>query len=247
MDKALHYDDETLIRYLDGEMEPSEKAAFELQLKSDAVLKERIDKLRMAIAAVHQFGDAEKLRVIHREMMGEHSSIHRTRVTPVRKIVRYSMAVAAGILILFIGIRIFQGNGLSNDKLYNEVFVDFDASVVRGGEKNTVVAKLYQNNNYSAVVDESKKNEALSERDSLLVGLSFLKLNDNIDAIRWFNLSPSNKFRPDASFYQALAYLKNKDYQPAISLMESVHADQSNPYHDRFSDAYIDKVKKLSK
>jgi len=239
--------DEILMKYLDGEMDQTEKEMFESELQKNAALKEQLEKLRVAIFSVHQYGTIEKVKTIHSEMMQELSSIHKeSRVVPMRKIVRYSLAIAASVIIILVGINLFTPSQLSPDKLYNEAFVDYDASTVRGNEIQTDAAKLYQARDYSSVITKANSKN-LSQKDSLLVGLSYLKTNKLSEAINWFSsISANNPTKQDAEFYLAMTYLKNRDYNRALGLMEQIHSDPNHVYRNQFSDDYINKIKKLS-
>lgn len=247
MTEPLH-NDEALMRYIDGEMDAAEKAIFESQLQSDSVLKEKLEHLQVAVASVQQYGTAEKVRSIHTEMMQELSTVHKeTKVVSMGKIIRYSLAVAASIIVILVGVNLFSSSQPSSQKLYNETFVDYDASAIRGGnEQSSQVAKLYQNHNYNGVIEDAG-SAALSQRDSLLIGLSYLKTNKFSGAINWFkSISEQSAVKQDAEFYLSLAYLKNKNYNEALHLMEQIHSNSNHVYHDQFSDDYINKVRELS-
>lgn len=243
----LHDNDEILMRYLDGEMDGAEKETFESQLQTDNALKQRLESLKVAIASVHQYGTAEKVRSVHSEMMQELSSVHKEgKVVPMRKFVKYSLAVAASVIIILVGVNIFTSSQPSSDKLYNEAFVDYDVSGVRGNENQTDIVKLYQNRNYSAVTEKAKAQN-LAQKDSLLIGLSFLQQSKLTDAINWFKaISVQSSTKDDAEFYLALAYLKNKNFNEALNLMEQIHSNTNHIYHNQFSEVYINEVKKLN-
>jgi hypothetical protein len=242
----LHNTDETLLRYLDGEMDQTEKKLFEDHIQHDSELKERLQSLQIAIASVQQFGTTEKVRSIHSEMMQELAPLQReTRVMPMRKIVRYGLAIAASIIIVFVGINIFSSQP-SAQKLYNEAFVDYDASGVRGNSNETTLSKQYQNHQYKSVIAQAG-SQNVSQRDSLLVGISYLKANQTSDATNWLKaVSPQSAVKQDAEFYLAMAYLKNENYKEAGQLMEQIHSNANHVYHNQFSDDYIARVEKLA-
>lgn len=243
----LHDNDEVLMKYLDDEMDSSEKQLFESQLQQDDLLQKRVESLRLAIASVQQYGTVEKVKSIHSEMMKELSPVHKEgKIVPMRKMVKYSLAIAASIIVILVGVNLFTSSQLSSDKLYNEAYVDYDASAVRGNNNQTDVVKLYQAHNYNAVTEKAI-SQSLSQKDSLLIGLSYLKIDKLNDAIDWLKLiSAQNPAKQDAEFYLAMAYLKNKNYNEALSLMEQMHANANHVYHNQFSVDYINKVKKLS-
>lgn len=243
----LHDNDEILMKYLDGEMDQTEKEMFEQQLQKDVELQQKLESLQVAIASVQQYGTAEKVKSIHSEMMQELSSVHQGgKVIAMNRFVKYSLAIAASVIIILVGVNIFTSSGPSSEKLYNEAFVDYDASAVRGSESETDIIKLYQNHNYIAVTEKAGSQNLL-QKDSLLIGLSYLKTNKLPEAINWLkNISLQNPTRQDAEFYLAMTYLKNKNYSEALSLMEQIRSNSNHVYHNQFSEDYINKVKKLS-
>lgn len=247
MAEPLHNNDEILMKYLDGEMDPAKRALFEEQVSNNTALKERLQNLQLAIASVQHYGTAEKVKTIHSEMMKELSiAPEQSKVVPMRKVIRYSLAIAASIIIILVGVNLFSASSVSSGKLYNEAFVDYTASGVRGNEMATPTKKMYQEHNYKAVTENAGSRNLTSE-DSLLVGLSYLKTNQVSPAINWFNsLSKQGPVKQDAEFYLALSYLKNENYGEALKMMERIHADPAHIYHNRFSESFINKVKKLS-
>jgi tetratricopeptide (TPR) repeat protein len=241
----LHDNEETLMKYLDGDMDETEKDLFEGRLQSDTELKERLQNLQLAIASVQQYGTAEKVKSIHSEMMQELASVEKEgRVVPMKRAIRYTLAIAASIIIILIGVNIFTA-GPSSQKLYNEAFVDYDASGVRGNNSRNELATWYQNHDYKAVTEKAA-SQNLSQTDSLLVAISYLKTDKTSEAIQWLkNISLQNPINQDAEFYLAMAYLKNKNYDEAVSLMEQIHANPNQVYRNQFSEDYINKVKTL--
>jgi hypothetical protein len=247
MTDFLHNNEEILMKYLDGEMDQTEKQLFESQLQKDESLKEKLDSLQVAVASVRQYGTVEKVRSVHNEMMQELSSVQDGgKVVPMKRIIRYGLAIAASIIIVLVGVNIFTSSQLSSEKLYNEAFVDYDASGVRGNTSESNLAKLYQDHNYNAVTEKTNLQN-VTQRDSLLVGLSYLKTNKTPEAIAWLkSISIQNPLRQDAEFYLAMSYLKNKNYKEALQLMKQIHSNTGHIYHNQFSEDYINKIKKLS-
>lgn len=238
--------DEILMKYLDGELDQTERAMFESMLQKDTTLQQRLEGLQIAIASVKQYGATEKVKSIHSEMMSELSFVHKEeKVVPIKKMVRYSLAIAASIIIILVGVTLFTA-APSVDKLYSDAFVDYDASTVRGSEGLTSSEIEYQAHNYNDVVAKANTH-SLTPKDSLLVGLSYLKEDKLTEAINWFKtISAQNETRQDAEFYLSLAYLKNKNYREALNLMKQIQSNPGHVYNKQFSEDYINKVEKLS-
>src|SRR5688500_1211558 len=106
MDDSLQADD-LLIRYLDGELTSEDKRALEQRLQTDEQLQDKLEKLRVAVQAIRQFGTRQQVGSIHAQMMESVKVQTQPKVVPFGKALRYTMAVAATDLFLFIGIRFF--------------------------------------------------------------------------------------------------------------------------------------------
>lgn len=245
MNEHLHFTDEEIVDYLDGIMDKPERKLLEMALSMDEELKKRVDKMRVTIAAVKQLGLIDKVRELTTETRrhGEtqENTPKGTGHKGIRKIIRYSMAVAA-VLVLFFVIRSFN-TGTTTNTLYNEAFVDYQLSGVRGADTLSKSERFYQEGNYDEFINWEQLNKGHSQLDRLLLGVSYLKTNHPKEAINWLEaISNSGPYHQDAEFYLALAYLKNNNTKTAASLMQKIHNDPGHPYRNQFSDDYIKKV-----
>jgi len=157
------------------------------------------------------------------------------------------MAVAASILVLFIGVRIYMAAQLSPEKLYNQAFVDFNASDTRSVNSSlSEIEKHYQQKDYNGVTN-AVRTIRLDSKDSLLLGLAYLQSERTNQAISIFqNLASSaNDFQQDGEFYLSLSYLKNRAYEKALPLMQKIEANPAHLYHQQFTNDFTEKVKDL--
>jgi len=210
-----------------------------------------LEKVKVTIEAVRQIGLIEKVRKITTEAR-RHGGTQREIATKtqrheeaqrgtVRKMVRYSLAVAA-VIVVFFAVRSFN-SGTSTDALYQQAYVDYQLSGVRGNDTLTLAERLYQQGKYDEVIDLQLRNKSMNQVDRLLTGLSYLKTNHPKEAIEWFNsVSITGPYRQDAEFYLALAYLKNNNTKTAASLMQKIHNDTGHIYRNQFPEDYIKKV-----
>src|SRR5688572_1340580 len=91
--------DNILIRYIDGELSTAEKELLEKELESNQALNEELENLRSAREAVRLFGLKQQVGSIHAEMMQELSA-NRRKFSGTGRIVRYTIAIAASILLI---------------------------------------------------------------------------------------------------------------------------------------------------
>jgi hypothetical protein len=248
MSESVHNED-LLIRYLDGELNAAEKAAVEQRLQSDSAFREQYRDLQVALQAIRQLGTMQQVEGIHREMMQERKEQKQgARVFDMTKIIRYTLAVAASVLVLFIGVRLYLNAQLSPDRIYNEMFVDYNVANARAaGEQLSSIETLYQQKDYSGATS-SARTLNLSAKDSLLIGLSYLHTENNAAAINWLHaLSVTeNEYRQDAEFYLALAYVKANDYSKSLPYLQKIYNNPAHLYHEQVSSDVIEKIKQLN-
>ncbi len=250
MDNSTQYE---LMRYIDGEMTVNEKEEFEKRLATDELLQNELDGLQMAKEAVKTYGIKEKVAGIHRQMMKELKT--ETPVNPInnlRRIIRYTIPLAASVLLIFLVIEGYKFYTLSPEKLYDENYMAYELTTTRGDNDSTdsSIEKAYREKNYAQVI-ELNKNSVLSIKDVFLTGMSFFEMKDYSRAISSFQVVigdvKDNKtvLKDAAEYYLALAYLRNRDYDQAIELMNAIHDDSSHLYKGKFSRKFINRVKRL--
>ncbi len=242
MAEPLHFDEELLIRYIDGDLSAGEKELVESALNSSPDLQKKLHDLQLAIFATRRLGDIEKVKNVHQQMMQEFQSTDKR--TPVRKMIRLSVAVAASILLVFFTWRYFQSAAVDANRMYNQAYVEFDVNATRNQDQKTEIQKAYASKEYNRI----SKLVPVSEMDSLLIALSYLHQNQTVNAISLLQVlqKGNGEYQPDAEFYLSLAYLKNKEYGKAYELAQSIHNNPRHLYKDQFSDSFIKQLDELN-
>lgn len=245
---------EQLMRYIDGEMSDTERREFEKILTDDASLQQEMENMQLAKAAVVSYGLKEKVSGIHQQMVNEFKSEAPLKpVSNLRRIIRNSVAVAASVLLIFVGIEGYDFYRLTPDKLFAENYSPYELTTTRGGNdtSESKIEKAYREKNYAEVI-KINANSVLSVKDIFLTAMSYVGTDDMPRAISNFQVvladikDDKNSVLKDATeYYLALAYLKNRDYDLAIELMNAIHSNSSHLYKDKFSSKYINRVKRL--
>lgn len=247
MSNSVHNED-LLVRYIDGELSATEKAEVEVRLKNDADFREQYQNLRVALQAIQQWGTRQQVETIHLEMMQERKGNKApAKVVGFSRVVRYAMAVAASILVLFVGMRLYLAAQQSPDRIYRETFVDFNVANARSSASElSRIETRYQNRDFRGVAGSARTGH-LSAKDSLLIGLSYLHTEDWQAAARWFHAvsASENEYRQDAEFYLALAYLRTKEFAKAHTLFQRIYNNPAHLYHEQVSADLLADVKKL--
>ena len=249
MDNSTQYE---LMRYIDDEMLPGEKAEFEKRLALDGALQKELSDLQLAREAVKQYGLKEKVGGIHRQMMKELAAGTPVKsLTNSRRIVRYVVAIAASVLLIFVLVEGFKFYTLSPEKLYAQNYTGYELTTTRGGiDNSSAIEKAYRQKNYADVIKRNA-NSVLSIKDIFLTGMAYLETRDYSRAISSFQVvltdvrDDKTVLKDAAEYYLALAYLQNRDYDQAIELMNQIHNSSSHLYKAKFSRKFINRVKRL--
>ena len=182
--------------------------------------------------------------------MDNGSEVTAKKISKVRRIVRYSIAVAASLLLIFVCIEGYNFYSLSAGKLFAEKYTGFYLMTTEDTTESEI-EKAYKEQKYAEVISLNR-NSVLSIKDVFLTGMSYLEINDLSKAISSYQVviadlkNDKNSMLKDAAeFYLALAYLKNNDYDQAIELMNTMRDKSSHQYRSKFSRKYINKIKRL--
>ncbi|HEY0057976.1 MAG TPA: hypothetical protein VGB56_02515 [Flavisolibacter sp.] len=166
-----------------------------------------------------------------------------------RRLIRLGSAIGALLLIIYSGSKAYQVYMLSPEQLYSETFQPY---VLRtSGSTDTVGARFeafYRQGSMDSIIRAARKKVILSEKETLIAGLAYLTADDPFWAIRQLKKIArpgGTTYAPEADFYLALAYLKNRDYDHALTLMLAIRRQRNHPYRDKFPPRFLDRVKLL--
>ena len=251
MDNFTLPGNEWLVRYFDGELEGAELAAAEQKIAADPALQEALESLKLAREAVRQYGLRSKVAAVHAEMTAKPvAKLH--SISPVRKIFRYGMPLAATIVLaagIFLAYYFFS---LSSDRVYADNYHPFEMTTVRGQDQESPVIDAYRNRNYQEVIRLRRAAGEDSPIPLFFSGVSYLHLNDTPAAIADLEqVLEKNRdsrlpvFEDEAEYYLALAYIRNRDYDLALPLLEKMRDDEQHTYHGEITRKLIRDVKLL--
>jgi len=241
-----------LVRYLDGELTGEEKDALEQQLGIDPALQEEFANLRLAREAVRQYGLRKQVAAIHDSMIKELRPPVR-RIGSVRRVIRYSVAVAAAIVLIVGSFLAYKFYTLSPNKVFASRYQSYELITTRGNDKSDKpIEKAYREKNYQEVKRIHKTGEDNSVKAEFLNGMASLETSDQSGAIRSFNevltlnkQSAKPVMDDEAEYYLALAYLKNRDYDLSLALLEKIRDEKDHLYHSKVTTKFIRQLKWL--
>ena len=258
MDDSTHHMSEQLVPYLDGELTGAAREMVEQQLAADKKLRDELESLKITREAVMIYGLQQKVSGIHQQMMPELKTPLK-KMNPladgsVRRIIRYSIAVAASAVLIVGSIVGYNFYKLSSGKIFASHYRSYELGTVRDADSLLVspVEKAYREKNYQKVTGLLSKKSSSTVKETFLAGLSYVELANNWDAIAMFNKViaqndsvQTNLFKDDAEYYLALTHIRNKDYDFAIDLLRRIKENPKHLYHEKVTAKLIRQVKLL--
>ena len=243
---------ELLIQYLDGDLDEAQAAGIKNKLDQDELAREELNNLRMAKEAVAAYGKRNRVGLIHKEMMEELKTESPARGGVVKSILRYSLRIAA-ILILAAGSFFsYQYFSATPEKLFSQNFTSFTIHETRGAD-TSALTEAYQQNNMPGVIEQFKLLQQPKADDYFLTGNAFLNTLQPAKAIDAFvTMEQKNKinnthyYEEDMEYYLAMSYLAANEVDKALPLLKKINADINHPYHQHVSDWLLRKVQHVT-
>jgi tetratricopeptide (TPR) repeat protein len=171
-----------------------------------------------------------------------------------RRILRYRIAVAATIVLVFLTFMAYDYFTLSSEKVFANNYQSYELTTFRDDEQSTAIDKAYKGKNYQEVISLQQTTAQNDIEANFLAGMSNLELNNNENAI--LNLKKvidlnktngTNLWQDQAEFYLALVFLKNKDHDSSIELLQKIKDDPEHLYHEKVTARLLRQVNRLKR
>jgi predicted negative regulator of RcsB-dependent stress response len=177
----------------------------------------------------------------------------RRRPSAVRRIIRYSLAVAATLLLVigaWLGWNFYQ---LSPERVYRSAYQSYELSNTRdGGSTPTPLETAFRAKEFTQVVQLAEANQALSTKEQLLAGLAHLELHQWPEAVTRLTRTmqeaarqPEPLLQQEAEYYRALALLRNGDFDFALEQLQQIYDNPAHAYNDRVTRRLLRNVRLL--
>jgi tetratricopeptide (TPR) repeat protein len=252
MDNSTPGMSDILIRYLDGELSGIEKEKLEQQMLSDQNIRQQYEQFVLARESVRQYGLQQKVAGIHQEMM-EELEIPVNKISPVKRIIRFSMAAAAGVALLIAGIMLYNYSALTPEKVFAANYQSYELSTTRGenAQEVSTLEKAYREKKYAEVVT-IVFDRPYSIHENFLKAMAWMELGNTAKAIEQYKLvirmaDTTNMLKEEAEFNLALAYIRGKQYPLAIRQLESIQKKPGHLFYKKVTPELIGQVKSLNK
>jgi hypothetical protein len=230
-------------RYADGDMDPQEQQQFELQLQTNAELKEYVEQYKQAsIALKNHFTPDENLVNLQQTLGGLNNEYFKEEATvaaikPEAKVVsfkNYSRWIAGVAAILLIGFFLFNPWRKSLYDEYNTAITMSVAERGAGPQTNLEKAAAYYNKKDFTNAEILLAKEYAADAKSTLVAYYYAitLIQDNQEAkartILESLYNGESAFKYDAAYYLALSYVKQKNNAEAKKWLKLVPVGTSN-------------------
>lgn len=215
---------EQIERFIAGEMSVEEAAQFEELLKTDPLISEKTQEVRLMMIGIGEKALATRLNDFHKEITAEKKQP--ARVVHIAK----KLLMAASIFaVAFAAVWWFAIRKTADEALYanlyspdpglatvmgNSAAYDFDKAMVE-----------YKNGEYDKAIEawtNLLKNNPSSDTLNYFVGAAYQAKNDNrtIEYLEKVTTDASSVFNKDASWYLGLYYLKSGQKDKALEYLE---------------------------
>lgn len=241
-----------LIQLLDGELQGETLQQLQHKIAGNPQLAAELESLRMAKAAVASYGLRKSIGNIHKEMMQELDAAAAPPRIGMRRIIQYTMRVAAILAIVLGSTAVYQYFSATPEKLFSDNYQAFTLRETRSSNADALET-LYKKGDFAGVTNAFSQLAAPQPTDYFLNGCAALANNNataaisSLTALQQHNQQNNTHFyEDDATYYLALAYLQHKDLDRALPLFEKIHADPGHPYHNRISGWWLRKLQHLA-
>ena len=243
MENENNYKDlELLDKYLDGELDSSEKRDLERRISEDQALKSELEILRISRDAIRTKALKDRVKKLHQTLMPEIRD-DKAKVVSINrknKFFKLAMSVAASVIIVVAGFFAYQYSTANADKLYSQQFLSYELPVTRSsGDGMTKIDSLYLSGSYGKVIEYFNSLTQKNIRDYFLTAMSYLhtdKFNEAIDLFQYIVNKNNNQqgekyFEQETDFYLSLAYLKIGEFTKCKALFIKMRENPKHLYH----------------
>lgn len=168
---------------------------------------------------------------------------------PLQELGRVLLAVMGGVLLVLLLVGGYRFYHLSPEGLYKGAYVEYQLPSQGDYQIGaTRVEMAYRAGNYDSVIRESKKVQGFTDQDFLLIGLSYMHKGDYssaIEPLRLVNLWNESDYKEEGEYYLALAYLRNKDYDKSLEMMQRIRRNPDHAYYPQVTEKLVRNVRIL--
>lgn len=246
-------------RYINGQMTHEEMSDFKKHLEEDAALRAELENYEISRKAIKNYGLRNELKSIRSAMLQEEVA-HETTARPEAKTVpiwKYSLRIAATILLIMVSFLAVQVATLSGENLYEDKAFPYELTTSRNGNEvvdsqNQVIQQSYASGNFQEAVRQYEALSNPSVTATFIAGNAYLQSDQPEKAITAFQKvltmneqQNENLFKDDAAYYLALSHLRAENYDQAFTRFQEIKTSDSS-YKQYVGNYFLIKLKILN-
>lgn len=239
-----------------------EEAGRLLQQENVADSENEIEMHFAAAVALQRHAVLMQVKNVHTQFVAAGDNIQKSTAKKTKgkvkhlKLVKWSLRIAA-MLVLFAGGWIaWQYNNTSSAKLYAEMYQPYNVNTDRTGIGEIVPHKMiqqYKGKDYAAVIGTFQLLTVTNNREKFLAASAYHETGNYQQAIDILGqILQTNKqqgsrlYNDEAEFYTGLNYLKMKNGKAALPWFQKIYEDPNHTFHDRVNKWTLVRLKWLS-
>ena len=241
---------ELLNRYLDKELDEPDMEQVEKRLRDETSLKIELERLKLAREAVRLYGLKEKVHSIRADMKKNEQKNVKSQKGIVRNLTRWSMRVAAILILLVAGMGAYEYITLSSKKMYDQLYAPYELRSTRAQENLSPLESAFSKKDYANTITIFLYTEQHSTADYFFTGISYMEFNEPREAIPYFQAAlkdSSGLYKDELEYYLALSYLYTHRIKEAKPLFEKIHSDPNHLFHDKVNNWFLMKLSLVRK
>lgn len=244
---------EELEAYLLGELAPERKAELEVEIKTDQVLQEELEALKISREAIELAGWRSLVSKNQEEFLEEREQDKVHLIRPEYKLATPWLGrIAASLLFMLVGFVTVLFFTVSPESITSNQ-LDYSIPVLRSVESSLKdLEKAYQAGNFDQVIHLSQDITSYDSDTYFLIGLSYLEKENGSKAEEYFTKIETENFRTSKNgfadpidYYLVKAYLLQGKTNDAESRMIKILSDENHTYHTNFNRLDLLKIKIL--
>ncbi len=207
---------------------------------------------RAAYNGLRDFQLMQRIAFAQETMTGTNEPIETEKV-PVRRMIPYKkwLSVAASIVVL-IGLYFtidtaLMSSGKLASSFYNEYYLVNERSET-GSNAHTITGSFVRKD-YRRVTEQFEAMTASGQREKFLAAFSWYKLENYDKASRLFeNIITVNKtltvplYDDEATYFLALSYLQQKQYDKAYTLLKHISRNKNHTYYQTVAPSSLSRL-----
>jgi tetratricopeptide (TPR) repeat protein len=236
-----HNQAQILIDHLDNHLSGAGSPETDQEIHDNPETALEWNTLLLAVDAVREAGLYEQVGAAKSVWLAQQTmtAIPAGGVVRSMSMARSAMRIAAGILVLAVGMATYKYTVTSSAGLYEKYYSSYELNTMRGAATTDAIDQAYAAKNWAGVTALFNAEKGRDNKSYFLAGMADLESKKYDDAIEKFKRiidvnaqSGGDTFQDEAEFYLAMSWLAKDNVKEAMPLVEKMRADTSHLYHD---------------